>query len=273
MARVSAVRNDASMDAGIQRTFASILRIAEQHLRARHVEHRVGHVGWAISWAISCAAHAWVRNRGGVYSPYPLDIPRFMTMTCLLFHACSTGMPAMGEPGSSAIGFTVSFAPMTSVTSVSPKSSLISSISRTTARRNGSRSVITPRHGELGDSLSYGTEASANRTLHCPGMLRLDVVSADGQTSALGRDTPAGHWVDRETHVDTFRAQRGHNVRDGILGFGDRHAIAYDLKHDDVQQYPHQRAGELPTRMTFSALDKASTVSSTDVFVMVPSIL
>lgn len=41
-------------------------------------------------------------------------------------------MPAIAEPGSSAIGFTVSLAPMTNVTSVSLKSSLISSISSTT---------------------------------------------------------------------------------------------------------------------------------------------
>ena len=41
-------------------------------------------------------------------------------------------MPEMGESGSIAIGLTVSLAPITSVTSVLAKSSLISSISRTT---------------------------------------------------------------------------------------------------------------------------------------------
>lgn len=45
-------------------------------------------------------------------------------------------MPAIEEPGSRAIGFTVSFAPITRVTSVSEKSSLISSISKTTYRNN-----------------------------------------------------------------------------------------------------------------------------------------
>ena len=80
--------------------------------------------------------------------PYPLDIPRFITTTCLLFHACKTGIPcieisipctcthmnhtAIADPFSSAMGFTVSFAPITKVTSVSLKSSLISSISSTT---------------------------------------------------------------------------------------------------------------------------------------------
>ena len=67
--------------------------------------------------------------------PYPLAIPRFITITCLLFHACRTGIPAIAEPGSKGIGLTVSFAPITSVTSVLPKSSLISSISSTTAKR------------------------------------------------------------------------------------------------------------------------------------------
>ena len=53
-------------------------------------------------------------------------------MTFPASHTRSTGMPAMGESGSvSAEGFTVSFAPMTSTTSTSPKSSLISSISYT----------------------------------------------------------------------------------------------------------------------------------------------
>lgn len=42
-------------------------------------------------------------------------------------------MPEIAESGSMAIGLTVSLAPMTRVTSVSEKSSLISSISKTTA--------------------------------------------------------------------------------------------------------------------------------------------
>jgi len=46
-------------------------------------------------------------------------------------------MPAMLEPGSRAMGLTVSLAPMTTVRSVSLKSSLISSISRTTGRGGG----------------------------------------------------------------------------------------------------------------------------------------
>ena len=39
--------------------------------------------------------------------PYPLAIPRFITITCLLFHACRTGIPAIAEPGSKAIGLVV----------------------------------------------------------------------------------------------------------------------------------------------------------------------
>lgn len=58
-------------------------------------------------------------------------------------------MPAMGLPGSSAAeGLTVSFAPITRTTEVLPRSSLMSSISRT---------------------MSYGTLASARSTFMCPG--------------------------------------------------------------------------------------------------------
>ena len=57
---------------------------------------------------------------------------RFITIECFAFQTWSTGMPAMGDDGSSsALGFTMSFAPITMATSVSGTSSLISSISRT----------------------------------------------------------------------------------------------------------------------------------------------
>ena len=57
---------------------------------------------------------------------------RFMTIEVRAFHTSSTGMPAIGLVGSScAEGFTMSLAPMTIDTSVSGKSSLISSISST----------------------------------------------------------------------------------------------------------------------------------------------
>jgi hypothetical protein len=67
-----------------------------------------------------------------VVSPYPLDISLFITIVCLLCQACSTGIPAIGEPFSRAIGLTVSLAPMTSVRSVSLMPSFISYISNTT---------------------------------------------------------------------------------------------------------------------------------------------
>lgn len=51
--------------------------------------------------------------------------------TCLDFQTSMTGMPAMGEFGSSTAElFTVSFAPITRQTSTSPSSSLISSCVR-----------------------------------------------------------------------------------------------------------------------------------------------
>jgi hypothetical protein len=50
----------------------------------------------------------------------------------LAFQTSSTGIPAIGEFGSScAAGFTMSFEPITITTSVCGKSSLISSISST----------------------------------------------------------------------------------------------------------------------------------------------
>lgn len=39
--------------------------------------------------------------------PYPLAIPRFITITCLLFQAWRTGIPAIGEFFSKLIGLTV----------------------------------------------------------------------------------------------------------------------------------------------------------------------
>ena len=113
----------------MQLTIASVFRIAEQHLRSGHVEHWVRY----ISYTHNIFQYRILKDEYLGFSPYPLAIPRFITMTCLLFHACKTGIPAIGDPGSSAIGFTVSLAPITRVTSVSPKSSLISSISSTTA--------------------------------------------------------------------------------------------------------------------------------------------
>ena len=75
---------------------------------------------------------------------------RLSTIVVLPFQTWSTGMPAIGLFGSSsADGFTMSLAPMTTETSTSGKSSLISSISKT---------------------MSYGTLASASSTFMWPGM-------------------------------------------------------------------------------------------------------
>ena len=73
------------------------------------------------------------RKNSGFWTPaYPAAIERLKTMTSLAFQTSSTGIPAIGEVGSStAAGLTVSLAPMTRTTSVAGKSSLISSISRT----------------------------------------------------------------------------------------------------------------------------------------------
>ena len=75
-------------------------------------------------------------------------------------------MPAMGLAGSViALGFTMSLAPMISTTSVSGKSSLISSISKT---------------------MSYGTDASASSTFMCPG------------------SRPATGWIAKRTLMSFF---------------------------------------------------------------------
>src|SRR5262249_38741627 len=72
-------------------------------------------------------------EKGGLSTPgEPEAMLRFMTMELCAFHTSSTGIPAMGLAGSScALGFTMSFAPIPIAMSVSGKSSLISSISRT----------------------------------------------------------------------------------------------------------------------------------------------
>lgn len=89
------------------------------------------------------------KNSGFCTPAYPEAMDRLNTTTCSASHTRSTGIPAMGLAGSSiAAGLTVSLAPMTRTTEVPAKSSLISSISRTTP---------------------YGTRASARRTFMCPG--------------------------------------------------------------------------------------------------------
>ena len=73
-----------------------------------------------------------LKNRGFCTPAYPGAMDRLKMTTSLACHTWITGIPAIGLLGSSsALGFTVSLAPMTSTTSVSFRSSLISSISRT----------------------------------------------------------------------------------------------------------------------------------------------
>lgn len=146
--------------AGIALTITRSLCISKEHPCSRHKEHWVRDVSCPVEATLVRVNIEKMKD-----IPYPLDMPRFMTITSLLFQACKTGIPEMEESGSSAMGLTVSLAPMTSVTSVSEKSSLISSISRTTCRGQKFHSI-----GARHDLLSYGTEASARRTLHCPGM-------------------------------------------------------------------------------------------------------
>ncbi|KAK1738698.1 hypothetical protein QTG54_010728 [Skeletonema marinoi] len=87
-----------------------------------------------------------VLQETGLSTPaYPAARLLFITITCFEFHTRKTGIPAISEFGSSSAAlFTVSLAPITRQTSVSSKSSLISSSSST---------------------ISYGTPASANNTL------------------------------------------------------------------------------------------------------------
>ena len=87
----------------------ALLGVAEEHLAVVLEEQRVLHAGVA----------------GGHGALEDDDV-------ACAFQTSSTGMPAIGTVGSSAAaGLTVSLAPMTRTTSVSGKSSLISSISRT----------------------------------------------------------------------------------------------------------------------------------------------
>ncbi|MNS92563.1 hypothetical protein D3C72_1267060 [compost metagenome] len=95
---------------------------------------------------------------------------RLDTTTVRAFQTSSTGMPAMGLPGSSsAPGLTMSLAPTTSTTSAFSKSSLISSISST---------------------MSYGTRASASSTFMCPGK------------------RPATGWMPKRTLTPCARSRR-----------------------------------------------------------------
>ena len=75
-----------------------------------------------------------LKKMGLSTAAYPTPRDLFMMTDWAAFHTLSTGMPATMELGSpSAAELTVSLAPMTRARSVSGKSSLISSISRTTS--------------------------------------------------------------------------------------------------------------------------------------------
>jgi hypothetical protein len=99
-----------------------------------------------------------------------------MITTFLLFQTLRTGIPAIDDPGSSAIGLTVSFAPMTRTTSVLEKSSLISSISRTTTMSVLALGCWTYHHmAHLLRPKGHCTKASAwkrkrSGELTCPGI-------------------------------------------------------------------------------------------------------
>ncbi len=74
----------------------------------------------------------YLKNNGLSISAYPVPIVLLLTMTVLAFQTYKTGIPAIGLSGSSrAEELTISLAPITKTTSVSGKSSLISSISKT----------------------------------------------------------------------------------------------------------------------------------------------
>lgn len=137
--------------------------------------------------------------------PYPLDIPRFITITSLLFQACRTGIPEMGESGSNALGLTVSFAPITRVTSVSAKSSLISSISSTTKPVSISLAHISGRHTVV----RYG------------GLGEEDIALSWHSSS---------HGVNSEAHIDAPGAEHVDNFCECVLRFRDSHAVSDNLE-------------------------------------------
>lgn len=92
-----------------------------------------------------------LKNKGLSISAYPVPIVLLLTTTFFAFQTSRTGIPAIGLSGSSrADELTISLAPTTRTTSVSGKSSLIYSISKT---------------------ISYGIPTSAKRTFICPGIL------------------------------------------------------------------------------------------------------
>mmetsp|Transcript_14858 Transcript_14858/g.42057 ORF Transcript_14858/g.42057 Transcript_14858/m.42057 type:complete len:265 (-) Transcript_14858:260-1054(-) len=153
-------------------------------------------------------------KKTGLSTPaYPAANDRFITITCFEFQTRKTGMPAIWELGSSsAAELTVSFAPITNVKSVSSKSSLISSISST---------------------ISYGTPASARRTLSCPGM------------------RPATGWMANRTFLPAF-------IKVSAISFNGYWACA------TANPYPG-------TTMMLSLSASSFTVSSMFVIVASPS--
>lgn len=145
-----------------------------------------------IGFGTSAAQLALVHPMSQRHLPYPLDMLRFITTTSLLFHACSTGIPEIGESGSRAIGLTVSLAPMTRVTSVSGKSSFISSISSTT--------ILVSLAEVLGCCTYYRKEPTPPPEAHC-----IDLASCLQQDE--WRIARKHLW-----HVAYARSQPGHTA-------------------------------------------------------------
>lgn len=170
------------------------------------------------------------------------------------------------------MGFTVSFAPMTSVTSVSLKSSFISSISKTTlnAVSSGKKHYCCyssychraqrPPQGARCIDPAYDPRQGGSQT--------------ESKTEIRGSLQLRERWR-QYPNVDSLGSKHGANFGYGILRLRNSHSIAHHLLGSDrsefipVMQALHQRF----TNMTLSAFANASTVSSTVVFVIVPSIL
>ena len=107
-----------------------------------------------------------------------------LSLTCFAFQTSRTGMPAITELGSSwAAEFTVSFAPITRARSVSGKSSLISSISRT---------------------MSYGTPASATKSGRRFFVDQLPYFGGLAKSQSVLTMATSKHLFDLSTHLVAF---------------------------------------------------------------------
>lgn len=171
------------------------------------------------------------------------------------------------------MGLTVSLAPITSVTSVSLKSSLISSISSTTWYNIQSNEEKAEECGKL---TIIGNRCLGEKYVALPRHTPCDWMNSKLRSACtwLNSEGLFVRIVKAYPNINPFGPEKGGNFGDGILCLRHSHSIPDDLHAErEALSIGVQYGTSIATKITLSALASASTVSSTVVLVIEPSIL